>query len=74
MGGPYLDAEAFFMSYLSAFVIILFFVGWKVWKREWSIGVSLRNADLDRGRRFKDVSRQSVISAIKARPWWKRLF
>jgi len=54
-GGPP-DAEAFFASYLGVPVLIPFSIGWKVWKKDWSICVPMRVilADLDFGRRVAE--------------------
>ncbi|KIW17551.1 hypothetical protein PV08_04745 [Exophiala spinifera] len=53
-GNP--DAEAFFESYLAAPIAIALFVFWKVWTRDWSFGVKIKDMDLDTGRRdFLDL-------------------
>jgi amino acid permease len=54
--------------------VLFFFILWKVLKREWSLGVSLATVDLDRGRRFRDITRQSVQMEQAARPLWKKIF
>ncbi|RAL59412.1 hypothetical protein DID88_006786 [Monilinia fructigena] len=71
------DAEAFFQAYLAAPVVILFFVGYKVYYKEWSWGVDLGQIDVDEGRREIDLVafREELDEErrIKAGwPWWKR--
>jgi amino acid transporter len=71
------DAQAFFESYLAAPIVILFFVGYKVYYRQWSIGVKINEIDVDEGRREVDfvAFRQELDDerAEKATwPWWKR--
>lgn len=48
-GSP--NAEAFFESYLAAPVILVLFVGYKLWTRDTSLWVKIKDMDLDTGRR-----------------------
>jgi amino acid transporter len=52
------DAMAFFESYLAAPIVILFFVGYKIYERvqdgKWTFGVDLNSIDVDEGRREID--------------------
>ncbi|KAG4417212.1 hypothetical protein IFR04_009661 [Cadophora malorum] len=71
------DAEAFFESYLAAPIVIAFFVGYKLYYRQWSIGVKLADIDVDAGRREVDfVAFRAELDAEKAErqswPAWKR--
>ncbi|KAF3911177.1 hypothetical protein AA313_de0209363 [Arthrobotrys entomopaga] len=50
------DAQTFFQSYLGAPIVLLFFVGYKIYTRQWNWGVNLREIDLDAGRRDLDVA------------------
>lgn len=76
VGGPDLDAEAFFMSYLAGPIVILFFVGHKIYSRTFSFGAPLRTMDLDEGRRelnLKDeMDRERAEWA--ATPFWKKVY
>ena len=70
-------AEAFFESYLAAPIVIAFFVGYKLYYRQWSIGVKLADIDVDAGRREVDfVAFRAELDAEKAErqswPAWKR--
>lgn len=74
-GSP--NAQAFFESYLAAPIVILFFVGYKLYYRQWSIGVNLRDITIDEGRREVDLDalREELAAEraeMAAQPAWKR--
>jgi amino acid transporter len=76
-GNP--EVEAFFEAYLAAPVVILFFVGYKIYNRQWSIGVKLHEIDVDEGRRELDFAAlKEELAAERAQknswPLWKRLW
>jgi amino acid transporter len=71
------DAEAFFSNYLAAPVVILFFVGYKVYYKQWSFGVNLADVRIDEGRREYDIdafkAEMDAERAEKAQwSWYKR--
>lgn len=71
------DAQAFFESYLAAPIVILFFVGYKIYYKQWSLGVKLRDINIDEGRRELDLDAfRAELDAERAEkatwPWWKR--
>ncbi|KAH6683256.1 amino acid permease/ SLC12A domain-containing protein [Halenospora varia] len=71
------DAKAFFESYLAAPIVILFFVGYKLYYRQWSLGVDLKAINVDEGRREIDlVAFNEEMAAERAEkaswPAWKR--
>ncbi|KAK2744656.1 hypothetical protein FQN55_006574 [Onygenales sp. PD_40] len=45
------SAKGFFAGYLAAFIACFFFVFWKIYSWDFSIGVDLKKVDLERGRR-----------------------
>jgi amino acid transporter len=74
-GNP--DAKAFFESYLAAPVVIAFFVGYKLWYRQWNLGVKVSEMNLDEGRRELDLDAfRAELDAERAEkatwPWYKR--
>jgi amino acid transporter len=74
-GSP--DAQAFFESYLAGPVVILFFVCYKLYYRQWTLGVKLSEINIDEGRREVDiVAFRAEMDAERAEkaawPWWKR--
>lgn len=52
-GSP--NAQAFFQEYLAGPIVIALFVFWKLWSRDWTFGVKLKDMDLDAGRRDLDL-------------------
>jgi len=74
-GSP--DAQTFFEDYLAAPIVILFFVGYKVYYKQWSIGVNVNDINVDEGRREVDVvAFREELDAERAEkktwPFWKR--
>lgn len=55
IGSKNADAEHFFQNYLGAVVILVFYVGHKLYARTWKICKSLNEIDLDTGRRQVDL-------------------
>lgn len=73
------EVEAFFEAYLAAPVVILFFIGYKVYYKQWSIGVKLHDIDIDEGRRELDFAALAEeLAAERAQreswPLWKRVW
>jgi amino acid transporter len=74
-GSP--DPKAFFESYLAAPIVIAFFIGYKVYYRQWVIGVNIDEINVDEGRREVDIDAfMAEMDAERAEktswPWWKR--
>ncbi|EGW31989.1 general amino acid permease [Spathaspora passalidarum NRRL Y-27907] len=49
------SAESFFQNYLGAFVILICYIGHKLYTRNWRIYLSSADIDLESGRRIVDV-------------------
>ncbi|KAJ2989455.1 hypothetical protein NUW58_g3458 [Xylaria curta] len=45
------DAKTFFTSYLAAFIVLLLYLFWKVYSRDWSLYIKLTDIDLVSGSR-----------------------
>lgn len=45
------NAENFFEGYIAAPVVLALFLFWKIWTRDTSLGVKVRDMDIDTGRR-----------------------
>jgi len=76
-GSP--DAEAFFESYLAGPVVIMFFIGYKLYYRQWTLGVKLSEINIDEGRREVDLDAfRAEMDAERAEkaawPWWKKIW
>lgn len=63
----------FFESYLSAFILLFFFILFKTWNRQLWIGVNLRDIDLDKGRRFEGMDLLPLPDDMSSMPWWKKI-
>ncbi|KAF2716029.1 amino acid permease [Polychaeton citri CBS 116435] len=50
-GGQLGSAQDFFMSFLAAPVVIVLYLGWKIWNKDWKMFVRSFEMDLDSGRR-----------------------
>ncbi|KAK0634555.1 amino acid permease/ SLC12A domain-containing protein [Bombardia bombarda] len=73
VGGGFNDAEGFFMSYLALPVVIVFYIGGWIWKRQgW---LKLDSIDVDSGRRELPWDEIHAYRAeLAAMPAWKRIF
>jgi len=49
------DAKAFFESYLGFPIIVAFYLGYKVYSRDWSLCIDLNTINVDEGRRGYDL-------------------
>lgn len=76
VGGPNLDAQGFFMNYLAGPIVILFFVGHKIYSRTFSFGVQLSQVNVDLGRRELDLRDEMMAerAAYKALPIYKKIW
>ncbi|ESZ95518.1 putative Uncharacterized amino-acid permease P7G5.06 [Sclerotinia borealis F-4128] len=71
------DAQAFFEAYLAAPIVILFFVAYKMYYKQWSLGVKLDQINIDEGRRELDLVafREELDEERRVKatlPWLKR--
>ena len=72
-GGPP-NATTFFQSYLSAPLVVAIFTIRKVWMRDWTIGVKIKDIDLDAGRRdYGDFYRRRTEEEEKKRSFGRRV-
>ncbi|GEQ66657.1 hypothetical protein JCM33374_g320 [Metschnikowia sp. JCM 33374] len=49
------NAYHFFETFLSVFVILAFWLGHKIWKRNWKLFIRAKDLDIDTGRRELDL-------------------
>lgn len=76
-GSP--DAETFFEAYLSAPVVLVFYIGHKLWKRNWRLYIRARDIDIDTGRRELDLDllKQEIAeekAQMAAKPFYIRIY
>ncbi|KFY69290.1 hypothetical protein V498_10497 [Pseudogymnoascus sp. VKM F-4517 (FW-2822)] len=76
VGGPNLNAEGFFKSYLAGPIVISFFLGHKIYSRTLKFGVHLSVVDVDAGRRELNLGDEMAAerAAYQALPFWKKVF
>lgn len=73
------NAEAFFESYLSFPVILAFYLGHKIWKKNWKLFIRAKDIDIDTGRRELDLDllKQELAEErafMKTQPMYKRVY
>ena len=73
------SAMTFFQNYLAFPIVIIFFVGYKLFYRQWTIGVRISDIEVDEGRREVDIDAfRAEMDAERAEkatwPWWKRIW
>ncbi|OJD31051.1 amino acid permease [Diplodia corticola] len=66
------SVEAFFESYMAAPITICLFIIFQVYSKRWTVGVNLREVDLDKGRRFEEELDPEILVEA-GRPVWKRV-
>lgn len=71
------SVQVFFEYYLAFPVVIVFFLAYKIYYRQWSIGIDLKSIDVDEGRREvnleelkRELEEERALKAIS--PWWRR--
>lgn len=73
------DPEAFFEVYLAFPVVLLFYIGHKLWSRNWKLYIKAQDIDLDHGRREVDIEllKQELAEErayIASKPFYYRLY
>ncbi|KHJ30157.1 putative general amino acid permease [Erysiphe necator] len=72
------SARVFFENYLAFPVVIVFFIGYKIYYRQCTIGIDLKSINLDDGRR--DINLEELRKELEDEraqramsPWWRRI-
>ncbi|ODV81513.1 general amino acid permease [Suhomyces tanzawaensis NRRL Y-17324] len=73
------NAENFFMSYLSAPVVLVFYLGHKIVTKNWTFYIRARDIDIDTGRRELDLDllKQEIAEEkefLASQPFYKRVW
>ncbi|KAJ8141630.1 hypothetical protein OXX79_007513 [Metschnikowia pulcherrima] len=76
-GSP--DASAFFQSYLSFPIILAFWIGHKIWKKNWKFYIPAKDIDIDTGRRELDLDllKQELAeekAILASKPFYVRFY
>lgn len=73
------NVSDFFQAYLTVPVVIVFYFGYLIWKRDFTFFVPLKEIDLDSGRRVDDLDllKQEIAEEkayIASKPWYWRTY
>lgn len=71
------NANDFFESYLSFIIVLVMYVGHKIYKRNWKLYIKAEDIDIDTGRREADLEElkkelAEERAALAAKPLWCR--
>lgn len=78
IGSGTASAESFFSAYLAAVVLIVFYIGHKLYTRNWSLFIKLDDIDINTDRTIFDpevlaLERAESAAARAKHPWWKKV-
>ena len=73
------SAAAFFEAYLSFPIYIVFYIGHKIWKKNWKLFIKASDIDIDSGRRETDIEalKQEIAEEkafIASKPFYYRMY
>ncbi|CAB4254592.1 similar to Saccharomyces cerevisiae YKR039W GAP1 General amino acid permease [Maudiozyma barnettii] len=73
------NASDFFQAYLSFPIVLVFYIGHKIWKKNWKLIKNPKNLDIDTGRRDTDLEllKQEIAeekAIIAGKPWFMRVY
>lgn len=73
------DVVVFFKNYLGAVIVLVSYVGHKIWSRNLQFFIPLETMDLDTGRTETDIEKlqqelAEEAAALAARPWHVRMY
>lgn len=76
-GSP--SAEGFFQNYLGAVVLLVFYLGHKIWKNNWILCIRAKNIDVDVGRRETDLEAlkqelEEERAILRTKPLYYRVY
>ncbi len=73
------NVVSFMQAYMAFFVVFIFWLGYKIWKKQWSIWVRAYDIDIDIGRKEHDLDllKQEILDEkeyIASRPFYYRFY
>lgn len=73
------SAEGFFQNYLGFVVLLVFYVGHKIWKNNWILCIRATNIDVDVGRRETDLEAlkqelEEERAILRTKPLYYRVY
>lgn len=71
------SASAFFQSYLGLPTVLICWIGYKLYSKNWRLLIPVNEIDLDTGRLVPDLDLIHQVNAemeaeLAGKPWWKR--
>ncbi|KAG5420308.1 hypothetical protein I9W82_002189 [Candida metapsilosis] len=72
-------AVTFFKTYLGGVIVLVFYVGHKIWSRTWRLYIKAKDIDLDNGKMAVDIEliKQEIEeekAALRAKPLYYRIY
>ena len=79
VNGKEKDIATFLQVYLAAPVVLVFYLGHKIWSRNWKLYVRAKDMDITTDRQLVDIEMYNQLIAEEkllwvSRPWYYRLF
>lgn len=73
------SAEGFFQNYLGFVVLLVFYLGHKIWKNNWILCIRAKNIDVDVGRRETDLEAlkqelEEERAILRTKPLYYRVY
>lgn len=73
------NAKGFFAGYLGFVILIVFYVGHKIWRKNWILFIKVQDMDIDSGRRETDIEALKEELAeereiLKSKPFYYRAY
>lgn len=73
------NAEAFFQSYLGFVVLVVCYIGHKIWKRNWIFFIRAKDMDIDTGRKETDIEAlkqelKEEREIFQSKPFYQRIY
>ncbi|KAK6459339.1 general amino acid permease [Scheffersomyces xylosifermentans] len=73
------NAQSFFQSYLGFVILIIFYFGHKIWRKNWILFIRAREIDIDSGRREADIEAlkqelEEERAILRSKPLYYRIY
>lgn len=73
------NAKGFFESYLGFVILIVWYIGHKIWRRNWILFHRAKDIDIDSGRKESDIEAlkrelEEERFIMSTKPWWYRTY
>lgn len=73
------SAKGFFAGYLGFVILVVFYIGHKIWRNNWILYIKVQDIDIDSGRRETDIEALKHELAeertiLKTKPFYYRLY